>query len=70
MFAGHAVTSPQPLPPADSADRIIFSSDIGTALAQWDEEKNYSGGEDVCLGNLVRKNLIATNVRRDCLPFT
>lgn len=43
-------------------------SDIGTALAQWDEQKNFSGGEDVCLGNIVRNNEIETNVRRGCHP--
>eukprot|EP00904_Undaria_pinnatifida_P010507 jgi/Undpi1/6587/HiC_scaffold_20.g09066.m1 len=34
---------------------------IGTALSQWDEVKNYSGGEDICLGNVVRDNKIITN---------
>ncbi|CAM9195519.1 unnamed protein product, partial [Laminaria digitata] len=34
---------------------------IGTALAQWDEAKNFSGGEDVCLGNVIRNNEIVTN---------
>eukprot|EP00904_Undaria_pinnatifida_P010506 jgi/Undpi1/6586/HiC_scaffold_20.g09065.m1 len=34
---------------------------IGTALSQWDEAKNYSGGEDICLGNIVRNNDITTN---------
>ena len=59
----------QPLPRLDSAGRIDFPSDIGTALAQWDEKKNFSGGEDVCLGNVVKNNEIATNVRRCSRPF-
>ena len=45
---------------------LEHSSDIGTALSQWDEAKNYSGGEDICLGNIVRNNDITTNVRREC----
>eukprot|EP00904_Undaria_pinnatifida_P010505 jgi/Undpi1/6585/HiC_scaffold_20.g09064.m1 len=46
---------------------------IGTALAQWGEEKNFSGGEDICLGNIVRDNEITTNgnegvdVKEGCL---
>lgn len=62
MFAAHGVTSPQPLVRLD----FILASDIGTALAQWDEAKNFSGGEDVCLGNVIRNNEIVTNVRTDC----
>ena len=49
--------------------RFDSSADIGTALSQWDEVKNYSGGEDICLGNVVRDNKIITNVRRGCRSY-
>lgn len=63
------MTSPQPLLRLYSVGRFRVAADIGTARSQWaDEAKNPTGGEDVCLGNVIKNNYIMTNVRRDCRP--
>ena len=50
-------------PALPSSCRFPIPSDIGTARAQWADEKNYSRGEDICRGNVVSNNEIETNVR-------
>lgn len=37
-------------------------ADIGTSSGQWDDGKNPTNEEDVCKGNTIRNNYIATNV--------
>lgn len=41
----------------------MICADVGTSSSQWDDGINFSDEPDVCRGNVVRDNLIKTNVR-------